>query len=134
MDNIYVYVVPLPYKTKEAVMPCMDGYTVYINSELDEAARLKAYEHALGHIQRNDWEKADVQIIETVAHSQTDTEAAGTILKPKPKKSKLAAYLKRMERRAKALAKIGVYEEVEFVDGEYGEPVARRIAKMEGAI
>lgn len=68
MDDIFVYYVGLPTGVREIVMPCSDGFTIYINECLDEEGRMKAYEHALRHIRDNDWSKKDVQEIEYHAH------------------------------------------------------------------
>jgi hypothetical protein len=68
MDDIFVYFVPLPNKVHEAVTPCFGGYTIYINNKLDEESSIKAYNHALKHINNNDFEKNDVQQIEREAH------------------------------------------------------------------
>lgn len=68
MDNIYTYFVKLPEGIDEVVMPCLDGYTVYIDINLSEYQQLKAYAHALHHIRNNDFEKTDVQKIESEAH------------------------------------------------------------------
>ena len=71
MDNIFTYFVKLPDGIDEVVMPCLDGYTVYIDVNLSEQQQLKAYAHALHHIRNNDFEKPDVQAIEAEAHSRT---------------------------------------------------------------
>ena len=68
MDDIFVYIVGLPNQIREMVLPCADGYTVYINEELDFDDRLNAYCHALEHIKNNDWDKLDIQLIESEAH------------------------------------------------------------------
>lgn len=69
MDNIYVYFVQFPCTTtREAVMPCADGYTIYIDARLDREARIEAFNHALGHIKNGDFERENVQEIETIAH------------------------------------------------------------------
>lgn len=68
MDDIYVYTVDLPRHIDEMVTPCFGGYTVYLSSRLDEAQRLKAYKHALRHIENNDFDRTDVQQIEAEAH------------------------------------------------------------------
>lgn len=70
MDDVFVYLVDLPAKIDEAVTPCLDGYTIYINSNLDNDSRLKAYAHAMFHIMNNDFEKINVQAIEAEAHNQ----------------------------------------------------------------
>lgn len=66
--DVYVYCVKLPFGIREMVTPCLEGYTVYIDERLDEAHRLEAYRHALEHIRRHDFEKNDVQQIESEAH------------------------------------------------------------------
>ncbi len=70
MDEIYVYCVAMPDRCNEAVLPCCDGYTVYINEKLDEAHRSRALEHAIRHILNRDWERASVQEIENSAHTE----------------------------------------------------------------
>ena len=69
MDNNYVYLAPLPPCVNEAVLPCADGYTIYLSDRLTREARLDAYNHALGHIARGEFYAGDVQSIETYAHS-----------------------------------------------------------------
>ena len=68
MDEVYVYKVDMPTRMREMVVPCIDGYTIYINASLDELEALEAYLHAIGHIARNDFAKSDVQAIEAEAH------------------------------------------------------------------
>lgn len=65
--DIFVYLVDMP--VREAVTPC-DGfcYTVYINARLSDSERQRAFLHALGHIQRGDFEKEDADQIERCAH------------------------------------------------------------------
>ena len=69
MDDIYVYIVDMPTSAAEMIMPCNGGYTIYLNARLSYQDRVKAYLHALGHVERNDFEKADVQQIEMEAHN-----------------------------------------------------------------
>lgn len=70
MDDIFVYFVKLPEDIDEVVMPCVGGYTIYIDPSLSYHQQIKAYNHALWHIQNNDWEKDDLQQIETEAHKE----------------------------------------------------------------
>lgn len=68
-NNIYVYIKDMPSKVHEAVVPCISGYTVYINSRLSKAGQEAAYLHALWHIEHNDfWSEENVQEIEARAH------------------------------------------------------------------
>lgn len=55
----------------ELVTENEDGsYTILINARLSYEGQLHAYEHAMKHINSNDFGKEDVQKIEAVAHSQ----------------------------------------------------------------
>jgi hypothetical protein len=69
MVDIYTYIVPLPDGINEAVMACASGCTVYIDDRLSPEGRIKAYNHAIRHIQSNDFEKTDVQEIEAKTHA-----------------------------------------------------------------
>lgn len=67
--DLFIYFVALPQGVNEMVMPCIDGYTVYIDRDLDELGRLKAFWHAMRHIGRADMEsEGDVDQIEKEAH------------------------------------------------------------------
>ena len=68
MDSIFLYFVKLPDGIDEVVMPCLDGYTVYIDENLSEQRQLKAYAHAMCHIRNHDFERGDVQEIESENH------------------------------------------------------------------
>jgi len=68
--DVYVYLVELPDGINEVVTPCLGGFTVYIDNKLTYEERLQAYQHAMHHILNNDFEKHDVQEIETAAHGK----------------------------------------------------------------
>jgi hypothetical protein len=70
MDNIFIYFANLPDHVKEMIAPCYDGYTIYLDSNLDEIQRVEAYNHALSHIIGEDYEKHDVNAIEINAHRE----------------------------------------------------------------
>jgi hypothetical protein len=75
MSEVFVYLVDLPDGFQEVVMPCADGnYTVYIDARLDNAQRQEAYQHAIRHIQNDDFSKTDVQSIEYEAHRKDELE------------------------------------------------------------
>ncbi len=71
MINAYVYRVPLPRGINEMVTPNIEdeGFTIYIDENLTYEQSLRAYEHALRHITNNDFEKFDVDEIETQCHN-----------------------------------------------------------------
>ena len=64
MVDVYTYLVELPDQIEEMVVPCLDGYTVYIDQNLTAERRVSAFRHAMRHILRGDHEKADVGQIE----------------------------------------------------------------------
>ena len=64
MDDVFVYLAPLPNSIDEYVTPCSDGYTVYINEKLSRPQQIKAFNHAIRHIAGNDFSKENVQEIE----------------------------------------------------------------------
>ena len=68
MVDVFVYIVDLPDQVDEMVTPCLDGYTVYLNARLSYSGRVRAYHHAIRHIERNDFEAENVQKIEEEAH------------------------------------------------------------------
>lgn len=47
-----------------------DSYTIFINSKLSHERQLSAYAHAMRHIQENDFEKDNANIIEELAHQK----------------------------------------------------------------
>lgn len=69
-DNVFVYFIDIPGKIKEIVLPCLDGYTVYIDKKLDREAQISAYRHALKHIDNGDFEKHNANYIEFYAHGR----------------------------------------------------------------
>ena len=72
-NDIYVYIVDLPNTINEIVTPCNSEFTIYINARLGYKGRIKAYNHAMEHIEHNDFEsEEDVQIIEARAHRRDE--------------------------------------------------------------
>lgn len=69
MRDIYLYCVDIPGSVEEMVMPCADGYTVYIDIKLSYEQRLGALQHALEHIINDDWNSGEeADYIEGVRH------------------------------------------------------------------
>jgi hypothetical protein len=57
-------------KVTETVTQNADGsYTIFLNSRMTQERQLESYLHAMRHITNNDFEKTDVQEIESEAHS-----------------------------------------------------------------
>ena len=56
-------------KPSEMVTENEDGsYTIFVNARLSQDGRMRAYQHAMKHIQGNDFQKDDIQQIEASAH------------------------------------------------------------------
>lgn len=57
-------------KVTETVTQNADGsYTIFLNSRMTQERQLESYLHAMRHITDNDFEKTDVQEIESEAHT-----------------------------------------------------------------
>ncbi len=68
--QIFTYVIKLPSKVNEMVLPCFDGFTIYISDQLDDEHRKKAWAHAMKHIAEGDFDDEHVQQLERRAHKQ----------------------------------------------------------------
>lgn len=68
MENVFVYLIDMPGKIRESVVPCVDGYTVYIDNKISQPEQEKAYLHAMAHIAENDFEKESADEIEAERH------------------------------------------------------------------
>lgn len=57
---------------KEMVVENEDGsFTILINSRLSYSSQLSAYHHAMRHIEADDFQKENVQAIESAAHDMS---------------------------------------------------------------
>ena len=119
MVDVYVYVIHFQsHAVHEFVVPCADGYTIYIDEDLDQTRREEEYQHAMEHIRRMDWEKEDVQEIEAAAHHIE-------VMVPENRKEDNAYVIrarKRAERWAKELdrKKRKYQKRLEFIEKYYG--------------
>lgn len=78
-----------------------DGtYTILINAKLSQDGQLKAYQHALNHINNEDFEKSDIQRIEFQAHEIKTFENAVPVPADKYEK-----HIKRLQRERKKIQK-----------------------------
>ena len=72
MVDIFVYFTRLPHGVPEMVVPCADGYTIYISDQLTPERQRDKYAHAMHHILNGDHDACgDVQQIESEAHAFT---------------------------------------------------------------
>ena len=128
MSDIFVYQGKLPHGIDEMVAPCPDdGYTIYIDERLSDERKMKAYQHALNHINNNDWAKNDVQEIEAAAHGIPVPEKPGIFaeLIKRHQKSR-AARKKKLDRIARKYAGMTPAE----IDIHNEEMIARRDAAL----
>ena len=84
MDDTFVYCVPLPSGVDEMVMPCLDGYTVYINENLSKEKQIEAYNHALSHIRNGDFDYDNYENVHTVETRAHGIEPVPVEPKPEP--------------------------------------------------
>lgn len=54
IEAVYTHLLPLPMRVKGYTVLMDDVYTVVINSNLSDQARLEAYRHELDHIKGDD--------------------------------------------------------------------------------
>ncbi len=70
MEDINVQLLDMDTKIPEQLIQNSDdSYTLFINAKLSYENRIKSYFHALRHIRGNDFEKENVQEIESRTHS-----------------------------------------------------------------
>lgn len=75
VDDIFVRInEDMPNSMAEMVCPNIDGtYTILLNGKLSQEMQTKAFWHAIGHINRNDFEhveKYGIQVVESNAHNK----------------------------------------------------------------
>jgi hypothetical protein len=74
-DNIYTYIIDLKSSVPEMVVSNPDGtYSIFLNARYSFERQQESFKHACKHIQNNDFEKTDVQTIETEAHKKDATQ------------------------------------------------------------
>lgn len=68
--DVNVVLLDFPRPGNEMVCENEDGsFTIMINARLSYENQLKSYQHAMKHIQNNDFQKTDTQMIEAIAHA-----------------------------------------------------------------
>ena len=74
-DNIYTYIIDLKSAVPEMVVSNPDGtYSIFLNARYSFERQQESFKHACKHIRNNDFEKTDVQTIETDAHKKDATQ------------------------------------------------------------
>lgn len=104
-----------------------DGsYTILINARLSQDERLKAYRHALGHINEEDFEKPDIQSIEFQAHGLEQSKE----LAPMPV-DEYEKRIRQLQRKRKKIQKAQKEreKEIELITELYGPDYFFRAAE-----
>lgn len=69
MNDINVQLLDLPPGIHEVVtINEDDSHTIFLNARDSHLRNLQSYKHAIGHIVHHDFDKTDVQQIESAAH------------------------------------------------------------------
>lgn len=69
--TVNVVLMDMEYGVHEQLTQNHDGsYTMFLNARDSHETRKESYVHAMGHIMRGDFEKRDVQEIESAAHKK----------------------------------------------------------------
>lgn len=116
--DVNVHLVNFQAPGREMVVPNEDdSYTILINAKLSQDEQLKAYQHALSHINHRDFEKQDIQSIEFQAHELETLEKAVTVSADKYEKC-----IRRLQRERKKLQKAlkEKDKEIALITGIYG--------------
>ena len=72
--DVNIVLIDFPTRGKEMITENEDGsFTVLINARLSYEEQIKAYEHAMRHVENADFTKKDVQIIESNTHNQASS-------------------------------------------------------------
>lgn len=58
-EAVYTHLLPLPMRVKGYTVLMDDTYTIVINSNLSDQARLEAYRHEIDHIKGDDLRSED---------------------------------------------------------------------------
>ena len=62
-EDLGVYIIDMTPKVEEQVVFNEDGsYSIFINARLNQERQMLAYQHALMHIIKNDFEKYDADV------------------------------------------------------------------------
>lgn len=97
--DVNVMLLDFPAYGKEMVVENEDGsFTILINSKLAHSGQISAYHYAIRHIENRDFQKHDVQLIESAAHqyaAPSDTKRIPAY-KPVNRKKALQAYRQRV--------------------------------------
>lgn len=125
--DVNTFLVNFPTPGNEMVVENEDGsYTILINAKLSQDGQLKAYQHALTHINNDDFEKSDIQSIEYQAHGLEVSEEI--ISAPVDKYEKRIRQLQRERKKIQKALKAR-RKEIELITELYGSDYFEKAAR-----
>ena len=118
-EDIFVELVDLKDSpAEEVVVQNEDGsYTVFINARIAYERQQEALEHAMRHIDNDDFNKEDIQQIEAIAHQIEETVTAPVPHK-KTREERLAENFARKRKRAIRLNHMTKAEKIRSLEGK----------------
>lgn len=125
--DVNTFLVNFPTPGNEMVVQNEDGsYTILINARLSQDGQLKAYQHALSHINNEDFEKTEIQNIEYQAHDSNLAEKTALVPVNKYKKN-----IKRLQRERKKIQKAlkEKKKEIDVITALYGPDCFAKAAR-----
>ena len=125
--DVNTFLVNFPVPGNEMVVQNEDGsYTILINAKLSQDGQIKAYQHALSHIQNEDFDKSDIQSIEFQAHGLESSEEI--IPAPIDKYEKRIRQLQRERKKIQKALK-EKEKEIAIITGLYGPEYFEKAAR-----
>lgn len=125
--DVNVFLVNFPTPESEMVVQNEDGsYTILINAKLSQDGQIKAYQHALKHINNADFEKSDTQKIELRAHELETSEKVVPV--PVDKYEKRIRQLQRERKKIQKALK-EKEKEIKLITELYGPDCFARAAR-----
>lgn len=127
--DVNTLLVNFPTPGNEMVVENEDGsYTILINAKLSQDGQLKAYQHALNHINNEDFEKSEVQSIEYQAHELEASEEIISASVPVDKYEKRILQLRRERKKIQKALKER-QKEIKVITELYGPDYFEKVAR-----
>lgn len=135
MNDVFVQYYDMPTTIRSFAKANSDGsFTIVINSKLSYESRLERYKHELFHITNGDFDhdkEESVQVVEARAHApekkpgMTKEEIDLQIEKIRKRKKRLAAAMRRREKKVRELERMG-YDFFAAAEARYLDPEWKR--------
>lgn len=128
-EDYHVQLIDMEYGIHEQVIKASDGHhTILLNARDADNQRIKGYEHAIEHLRNDDFEKADVQKIETEAHlieEQVPSPLSDPEQLEKKRRNREAAFerkWKRLQNQRKEKERLFRYDSFRAAESRWMDP------------